>query len=264
MIRAAWFGLVTVAASAWYSTMALVGGLIRAPHRWYDRVHRGWARALLRAAGVRVEVAGLENLAPDAPQILVANHQSTFDIFAMFASLPVSIRFIAKRELARIPIFAQAMRAAGHVFIDRGDRRGSVEAMRAAGARMRREGFSLGLFPEGTRSRTGALREFKKGSFVLAIETHLPLVPVAVDGGWRLASGRGLRPGRVRIRIGPPIPTEGRTVEDRDEVLRAVRAEVERLLAEGRRESGDATPVLPGAGPDRPPEPGPTSTAGPA
>jgi 1-acyl-sn-glycerol-3-phosphate acyltransferase len=264
VIRSACFGLVTVVASAWYSTLALVGGLIRAPHRWYDRVHRGWARALLRAAGVRVEVAGLENLAPEAPQILVANHQSTFDIFAMFAALPASIRFIAKQELARIPVFAQAMRAAGHVFIDRGDRRGSVEAMRAAGVRMRKEGLSLGLFPEGTRSRTGALREFKKGSFVLAIETQLPLVPVSIDGGWRLASGRGIRPGTVRIRIGSPIPTEGRTVESRDEVLRAVRAEVERLLAESRRETGDPTPVVPGAGRDRLPGSSRTPTAGPA
>jgi 1-acyl-sn-glycerol-3-phosphate acyltransferase len=264
VIRSAWFGLVTVAATAWYSTLALAGAVVRARRGWYDRVHRGWARALLRAAGVRVEVAGLEHLAPAAPQILVANHQSTFDIFAMFAALPVSIRFIAKRELARIPVFAQAMRAAGHVFIDRGDRRGSVEAMRAAGARMREEGFSLGLFPEGTRSRTGALREFKKGSFVLAIETRLPLVPVAVDGGWRLASNRGLRPGRVRIRIGPPIPTEGKTVEDRDEVLRAVRAAVERLLAEGRRDAGDPTPVDPEPGGGRAPGSGTPPTAGPA
>jgi 1-acyl-sn-glycerol-3-phosphate acyltransferase len=262
VIRSAWFGLVTVAASAWYSTLALAGGLLRAPHAWYDRVHRGWARALLRAAGVGVEVAGHENLTPGAPQILVANHQSTFDILAMFAALPLSIRFIAKRELARIPVFAQAMRAAGHVFIDRGDRRGSVEAMRAAGERMREEGLSLGLFPEGTRSRTGILREFKKGSFVLAIETRLPLVPVAVDGGWRLSRGGRLRPGRVRIRIGPPIPTEGRTVEDRDAVLRAVRAEVERLLAEGRRETEDPTPVVPGAGADRPPGSDRLPTAG--
>lgn len=259
MIRSAWFGLVTIAASAWYSTLALIGGLTRARRGWFDRVHRGWARALLGAAGVRVEVSGLENLSTDAPQILVANHQSTFDIFAMFAALPVSIRFIAKQELARIPVFAQAMRAAGHVFIDRGDRRGAAAAMRAAGTRMRKERFSLGLFPEGTRSRTGALRDFKKGSFVLAIETQLPLVPVAVDGGWRLASGGGLRPGTVRIRIGPPIPTEGRTVEDRDAVLRAVRTEVRRLLGESRRETGDPTPVVPG--PDDGAAPGPDGTA---
>ena len=126
------------------------------------------------------------------------------------------------------------------------------------------EGLSLGLFPEGTRSRTGILREFKKGSFVLAIETQLPLVPVSIDGGWRLASGRRLLPGTVRIRIGPPIPTASRTVEDRDDILREGRAEVERLLSEGRRETGDPTPVLPGADRDRPPGASRIPTGGPA
>ncbi|MFO7587293.1 MAG: lysophospholipid acyltransferase family protein [Gemmatimonadota bacterium] len=264
MIRSVWFGLVTVAASAWFSTLAIAGGLFRAPHRWYDRVHRGWARALLRAAGVRVEVVGLENFVSGGPRILVANHQSTFDILALFAALPVSIRFVAKRELARIPLFAGAMRAAGHVFIDRGDRRRSVEAIRAAEDRMRREGFSLGLFPEGTRSRDGALREFKKGSIVLAIETQLPLVPVAIDGGWRLVSRGRLRPGPVRIRIADSVPTAGRTAGDRDEVLRTVREEVRRLLAETRREAGDPTPLEPRSGAFRAPDPERPLTDGPA
>lgn len=264
MIRPAWFGLVTVVASAWYSTLAVLGGMFRASRRWYDRVHRGWARALLRAGAVRVEVEGLENLVPDGPQILVANHQSTFDILALLTALPVSIRFVAKRELARIPVFAQAMRSAGHVFIDREDRRGSAEAMRAAADRMRRERLSLGLFPEGTRSRDGALLEFKKGSFVLAIETQLPLVPVAVDGGWRLCSGGRLRPGRVRIRIAPPIPTAGRTAEDRDEVLRTVRAEVRRMLDGMRRETGDPTPLEPGPGTGGAPASSDSPTDGPA
>ncbi len=186
MIRSVWFAVVTVFATAWYSTRAIIGGARKAPHEEFDAAQRGWAGALLRASGVSVEVEGLANLPSEAGAILVANHQSNFDIFALLHALPVSIRFIAKQELSRIPLLAQAMRSAGHVFIDRTDRRGAVQAMRAAASRMREDGLYLGLFPEGTRSRDGRLGTFKKGSFVLAIETGLPIIPVALDGGWRI------------------------------------------------------------------------------
>ena len=242
MIRAAWFCIVAVAATAYYSTLSIVGGKRGVPHAFHDRVHRGWARALLRAAGVTVRTDGLENVEAGEPVILVSNHQSNFDIFSLFLALPVSIRFVAKSELAQIPVLAHAMRAAGHVFIDRTDRRGSAGAMRLAGDRLRSEKLCLGLFPEGTRSRDGQLGRFKKGSFVLAIETQLPIVPIAVDGGWRLAGRGRIRPGEVRIRVGKPIPTAGKSTEDRDEVLAEVTAAVEGLLASLRAESADSTP----------------------
>ena len=242
MIRAAWFCIVAVAATAYYSTLSIVGGMRGVPHAFHDRVHRGWARALLRAAGVTVRADGLENIEAGEPVILVSNHQSNFDIFSLFLALPLSIRFVAKSELAQIPVLAHAMRAAGHVFIDRTDRRGSAGAMRLAGDRLRSEKLSLGLFPEGTRSRNGQLGQFKKGSFVLAIETQLPIVPIAVDGGWRLAGRGRIRPGEVRIRVGKPIPTAGKSTDDRDEVLAEVMAVVEGLLASLRAESADSTP----------------------
>ena len=242
MIRTAWFSIVTVAATAYYSTRSIVGGMRGLPHEFHDRVHRGWARALLRAAGVTARADGLENIEAGEPVILVSNHQSNFDIFSLFLALPLSIRFVAKSELAQIPVLAQAMRAAGHVFIDRTDRLGSAGAMRLAGDRLRSEKLCLGLFPEGTRSRDGELGRFKKGSFVLALETQLPIVPIAVDGGWRLAGRGRIRPGEVRIRVGKPIPTAGRTAEDRDEVLAEVRVAVDGLLASLRAESADSTP----------------------
>ena len=121
---------------------------MRAPAALHDWVHRWWGRTELWAAGVRTDVAGLANVSPTAPQIFVANHQSIFDIFTILAYVPASVRFVAKRELGRIPIFSLAMRAAGHVFIDRHDRRGAAEAMRAAGERMKRErGVASGACP---------------------------------------------------------------------------------------------------------------------
>jgi len=231
-MRTVWFWIVTIPATAFFSTVSIIGGLMRAPAGLHDWVHRNWGRTELWAAGVRTRVTGLQHVNPSAPQIFVANHQSIFDIFAILATVPASVRFVAKKELGRIPIFAQAMRAAGHVFIDRRDRRRASEAMRRAGRRMKRDRLSLGLFPEGTRSPDGALQEFKKGTFVLAIETQVPIVPVAVDGGWQVSDRGRIRGAEMRVALAEPLPTEGKSADDRDAVLGAVRAEIGAMLEE--------------------------------
>lgn len=195
---------------------------------------------MLWAAGVSVTVVGPGHVRPERPLILVANHQSIFDVFALFAGVPASIRFVAKKELARIPIFAQAMKSAGHVFIDRRDRREASEAMRVAGQRIKREGLCLTLFPEGTRSKDGRLRDFKKGTFALAIETQLPIFPVAVQGGHRIVEAGRVRPGAMRVAIAEPLETVGLGVDDRDRVLEAVRGRIRELLS-----TGDGVPLAP-------------------
>lgn len=234
MLRTVTFWVITIPATAFFSTVSIVGGLLRAPAALHDWVHRHWGRTELWAAGVTTSVSGIENVSASSPQIFVANHQSIFDIFAILANIPASVRFVAKKELGRIPIFALAMRAAGHVFIDRRDRRGAGRAMRAAGERMKKDRLSLGLFPEGTRSATGRLREFKRGTFVLAIETQVPIVPLAVDGGYRVSTRGRIRSGHMRLALAPPIPTAGKTAEDRDDVLSQVRGEIAGMLEAGR------------------------------
>lgn len=220
-----------------YSLVAIVAGLLNARKGAYDWVHRNWSRGVLRAAGVTVEVTGLEHVQADGAQIFISNHQSMFDIWAMFATLPVSLRFIAKKELARIPVFAHAMRHAGHVFIDRKDRNQAADAMRRAGQRMKEEGLSLGLFPEGTRSKNGALGTFKKGTFALAIETQTTLVPIVVDGGAEItADARRLQPRPLLMRCGRPIDLSGLGASDRDDLLARSRAEISRMLDEARRQ----------------------------
>lgn len=219
-----------------FSLMALVGGVAGAGSGFFDRVHRGWSRTLLGLAGIRLEVEGMEHVSRDAPQVLVSNHQSLFDIPALFAALPVSLRFVAKAELSRVPVFAHAMRQAGHVFIDRSNRDQAMAAMRRAGRRMKEEGLSLGLFPEGTRSGDGRLRRFRGGSILAAIETQTVLVPVAVDGGAHILpkGRRSLAPRPIRVRCGPPIPLEGLGREDVDRIRKRSRATVARLLEEVR------------------------------
>ena len=232
LLRTALLAVVGGPATVFFSLVSLIGGLLHAPRGLHDWVHRTWSRFLLRLAGIRLEIEGLENLRPGREQVIVANHQSLFDILALFAALPVSLRFIAKIELSRIPVFGGAMRQAGHVFIDRSDLRQAIRAMRAAGERMRREGLTLGVFPEGTRSRDGRLQPFKKGSFVLAIETGTRLVPVAVQGGRAiLPKGRRLlRPGPMRVRCAPAVELDRLAREDRDSLLEETRSAIAGML----------------------------------
>ena len=199
-----------------YVTLVLCNDLLRCHDRrwflvvgggrvWMDRANRGWARSMLSAAGVRVTVHGLEHLHPSGVQIIAANHQSYFDIWALIAGLPASVRFIAKRELANIPMLSVGMRSAGHVLIDRDRPRSAKKTLREAGDRMRAEQLTLVLFPEGTRSRDGRLGRFRRGSFVLALETRASLVPAAVEGGQHVypPGAKRVRRGPITVRLGP-------------------------------------------------------------
>lgn len=239
MIRWLVFYGLGIPVTAFFSALAVVGGLLGAGKGWFDWIHRTWSGIQLRLAGVRVETAGVEHLRREGPQVLAANHQSLLDILALFSSLPVSLRFVAKQELSRWPVFAGAMRRAGHVFIDRTDRRQAVEVMREAGERMGEEGLSLAVFPEGTRSDDGRLARFRRGAFSLAIETGAELVPVAVEGGSEILprGARRLEPGTIRIRCAEPLSLAGRDREERDRVLRGTREAIEGMLEEMRAEA---------------------------
>lgn len=221
MIRSAWVGLVAFVLTLRYGcpvVLASIFGARRALARMADESPRRWAHGILRAAGCTVELEGVENLASRDPQIVVANHQSWFDVFALAATLPVRYRFVAKQELARIPVFGPAWQALGHVSIDRDDLGSAIEALDEAAEGIRREAVTVVMFPEGTRSPTGELRTFKKGAFVLAIQAGAPVVPVAIlgtheimpKGKWRIT------PGRIRIRIGEPLGTEELIHRDRE------------------------------------------------
>lgn len=228
--------LFGIPSTVFFTLAAVTGGLFRARREYFDWVHRNWGRSMLGLAGVRVELEGMERLPPDEALILAVNHQSWFDIVALFGTLPVSLRFVAKKEISRVPVFAQAIRVAGHVFLDRQNRAKAVIAMREAGARMREQGLSMVLFPEGTRSPDGRLLPFKKGSFVLAIEMGATLLPVAMDGG-RLIMPKGrlrIRPGLIRIRCGEVIPLAGLTKDDRDALLAATQGQISTMLSEIR------------------------------
>lgn len=192
-----------------------------------------WARISLWLAGVRLEVKGRENL-PDAGAVVyMPNHQSNFDILALFAGLPGQFRWLAKEELFHIPLFGLAMRRAGYISVDRSNRKKSVESMRRAIERIS-EGNSVVIFPEGTRSPNGHLKDFKVGSFTLAIQAQAPIVPIAITGSRDVMPkhSRWIRGGRVTVTILPPVPTADRAVQERNALMEEVRAPIEALVEE--------------------------------
>jgi 1-acyl-sn-glycerol-3-phosphate acyltransferase len=164
----------------------------------------------------------------------VANHQSWFDVFALAGFLPGRGTFVAKEELERIPIFGGAWKACGHISIDRSDRKKAIESLDRAGERIRSEKRAVILFPEGTRSADGQLQEFKKGAFIVALKTGVPIVPIGISGSRHvMPKGSFLaRPGEIRVRIGEPIPMEGLSVADRDALLGRSRMAVAELMDE--------------------------------
>src|SRR5690606_31303222 len=159
-------------------------------------------------------------------------------------------RFVAKKELVRVPIFGWCLVTTGQIIIDRGNRERAVRSLRRAAERIR-GGASVIVFPEGTRSPSGSLRPFKSGPFHLALEAQVPIVPVTVSGSQRITpKGRlVVHPGTVKITYGPPIPTRGLGLEDR----RRLKARVRAAIVAGYDEALQGPPVVepdPDAGSD--------------
>jgi 1-acyl-sn-glycerol-3-phosphate acyltransferase len=187
-------------------------------------VGRRWVRWILATCGIRVDVDGIENVPLDRPCVYMSNHQSVFDIAAVVATLPVSWVFVAKRELTWIPFFGWALVLGHQIIVDRRNRESSVRSLARAAERVR-AGANVIIFPEGTRSPDASLQEFKSGGFHLAIQAGVPIVPITVSGSWRISPKRSLRieSGRVLVRYGAPIPTDGLRVVDRGDLKRQVR-----------------------------------------
>jgi 1-acyl-sn-glycerol-3-phosphate acyltransferase len=204
---------------------------------WIGR--RFWGPSMLRLAGVTLEVTTAK--LPPGPLIFAANHESTLDICVMFACVPRNIRFIAKQELFRLPIFGWYMSKGGHVPVDRSNRTRALESLRLAGRRVR-EGTSLIVFPEGTRSQDGLVHPFKKGPFVVAMEAGVPVVPVAISGAGRLNPKAAVSavPGVVRVTFGEAV--HPRDFADKTALL----VEVRRRVIEAHRATGGL-----GGDPDR-------------
>lgn len=234
---------VAVVSTIWYAVRIV--GATTLKTRNMERIcwtgPRGWCRSLLWGGGVKVDFEGLEYLDPPRPAVLVSNHESWYDVFALAGHLPVDYRFVGKKELVKIPFFGPAWLACGNIPLDRSNRSAAFESLRLAGEKIRREKAVVVMFPEGTRSSDGQLLPFKKGAFVLALELGVPVIPVGVSGSRELMPKGSflVRPGRMTVRVGPPIEVDGLTVDDRDVLVERARTEVERLRSGLPIASGD-------------------------
>jgi 1-acyl-sn-glycerol-3-phosphate acyltransferase len=190
---------------------------------------RAWAWLILKTTGVRVSVSGLEHLTPGRSYVLASNHQSLYDTPIIFASVPLQLRIIAKDSLGRIPFLGWHLRRTGHLLVDRRNPGSDImQKMR----RLVSESHSLIVFPEGTRSVDGTIGRFKRGSFVVALDAQLPVVPVTVVGS-RLVMQKGrimVRPGDVRLVVHAPIPTAGLGRDDVNAFAERVRTAVTETL----------------------------------
>jgi 1-acyl-sn-glycerol-3-phosphate acyltransferase len=210
----------------------VVGAWLRWKRGMYALGHGGvWLALTL--AGIRYRVVGREHV-PAHAVVFCSNHESNVDPPVLFEALHPQLHVLYKAELHNFPLMGTVLDVGGFVAVDRGDRDKALASI-AEGARSLRAGNSFLIFPEGTRSRSGELLPFKKGGFIMAIEAQVPIVPVAVRGG-RAAMRKGsafIRPVHVSVRIGAPIPTAGLTVDDRHDLIKRVRDEVQKLLDEG-------------------------------
>jgi len=191
-----------------------------APHL----VARAWARSILFVSGVQVHINGLENLDIDGSFILMPNHQSNFDIPVLLGCLPVQFRWLAKAELFKIPIFGRGMRGCGYISIDRSNRKSAFQSLSKAAAKIR-NGVSVLIFPEGTRSWDGKILPFKKGGFVLSVDAGVPIVPIVIfNTGSIMPKGKLLiRTRSVRMDILKPISTSDYTRKTKDDLMDTVR-----------------------------------------
>ena len=190
-------------------TLSIASSVFQSSGRFAHWCARTWSRLILVTTGVVVDVSGLERLEPNCPYVFVANHQSIYDIPIIFWALPYQIRIIAKESLGRFPFLGWHLRRTGHMLVDR--RRPDRAAIFNRASRLMKQGLSLIVFPEGTRSRDGRVAPFKGGSFYLALEAGLPVVPISIVGSRHvMLKGRLTTvPGRVRLIVHEPIDTSG-------------------------------------------------------
>lgn len=192
-----------------------------------NRIHyigKFWSRMNLLLSGVRVRMHGLDNVKPGKLYVVMSNHQSHYDVWTLIGYLPLQLRWVMKKELRRIPIFGLGCERMGHIYIDRKNPNQSHKELEVARKKFE-AGASVVFFPEGTRSPNGTLLPFKKGGFVMALQHHLPILPITVNGTRNILPKGSfmIMPGVVDVIIHPPVPTTGYSLEQKEALMDKIR-----------------------------------------
>lgn len=216
-------GLLTL----FWSLLSVVSSLLFPKRGYPHRCARRWARMLLAANGSKVELFGEENLLKGRPQIFFCNHQSWVDIVVLTGYLPVSFKWMSTKGVFQVPFLGWHMRRAGYISVERASFRKAAKALDTALETIR-EGHSLIIFPEGTRSPDGNLLPFKRGGFVLALRGHFAVVPLTISGTRRILSKGSLQinKGEVKVFISAPIELEKEKPADLKQLMEQTRASI--------------------------------------
>jgi 1-acyl-sn-glycerol-3-phosphate acyltransferase len=206
------------------SSLTIIFGIFGPYSRIIYYLAKTWTNSILFSAGVRLKIEGLEKIDRSKSYIFIGNHQSHFDVLSVFSALPLTVRFMAKKELYNIPLFGWALYASGTIRIDRTNRSRAISSMNSALDKIKK-GVSVVVFPEGTRSEDGKIRDFKKGGFVLAIKGEIPIIPISISGSrfiLRKHSNR-IHPGNIKIVINDPVYTNDYSYRERETLNEYVR-----------------------------------------
>ncbi|MBW2265652.1 MAG: 1-acyl-sn-glycerol-3-phosphate acyltransferase [Deltaproteobacteria bacterium] len=223
-----WVVLATILCSS----VAIVLSLFEEGDNLSHSAARLWAKSILLVSGVKVKTEGLSNINEHTSCIYMANHQSMFDILALFGYLPVQFRWLAKKELFHIPLFGHAMARVGYISIDRSNRRSAHKSLLEA-ARKIAGGVSVVIFPEGSRSQDGELKPFQPGGFHLAMLSGRPIVPIIICGTHDVMPKGNLHitPGDVIVSIKPTIETTDYGKKDKKNIMDKVHLTMEQDIA---------------------------------
>lgn len=194
---------------------------------WLHKIQQLWARSFCRLLFLPIEVTGLEHIEPNKSYVFVSNHQSMVDVFLIYGWLPVIFKWIMKKELRKVPLVGAACKAAGHIYIDRSSKVSSKRSLEEA-EHILRDGVCVVIFPEGTRTRTGAVGRFKRGAFSIASDLHLPIVPISLSGCYEVMPRTRFYAKRhaIKMTVGEPIDISSYSEENRDELIEEVRQKV--------------------------------------
>jgi len=225
----AWAG--GVINTVFWGTIALFLSLFDRSGDWGHLCSRYWSRVNLMISRTKVKIRGLDNVLTDGPQIFMANHQSIYDILVLAGYLPVQFRWLAKKELFRIPFMGWHMSRGGYIKIDRANLRAAARSIIEAGRRIK-SGVSVVIFPEGTRSLDGRLQPFKPGGFSIALEAGVPIIPIGIYGSKDIIRKGSLRVNRgsIGVSVGKPILVASYRKSEKKRLMEEVRRAIESEL----------------------------------
>lgn len=190
-----------------------------------------WAWIIKKCMGLTFSLYGSEKVVPGTSYIVTPNHQGNADILALMVTLPTPFRWVIKKELLKIPVFGSALDRTGAIALDRSNREKAIESLKTAKEKLT-GGWSVLIYPEGTRGKDPYLQPFKKGAFMLAVQTGIPILPVTCNGAFHILPKKTITffPGHITVTLGDPIPTEGLTEQDVPELMERTRAEILKSL----------------------------------